>query len=205
LMSGHTPDHTLTRHASRRRCSKAEADAALAAAQKAAPGWGSMPIDERAKHIANYAAKLKEHASEIKALLVAETGKVTSNAEYDFNMLIDCLPYHVEEVRRSYGAVVPSPDNSALSYTKHSPVGVVVAVLTWNFPLLNLGYKLGPILASGCTCVAAGPPPLLSPQSVRARVFCAAATQHRPSTTAPTAGRPAPPVARPAASSSRPR
>ena len=32
-------------------------------------------------------------------------------------------------------------------------MGVVVCVLTWNFPLLNLGYKLGPILASGCTCV----------------------------------------------------
>lgn len=79
---------------------------------------------------------------------------VTSGtADYDFTMLTNCLPFHVEEVRRNYGTVFPSPDNSALSYTKSTPVGVVVAVLTWNFPLLNLGYKLGPILASGCTCV----------------------------------------------------
>jgi len=49
--------------------------------------------------------------------------------------------------------VFPSPDGSALSYTRNVPVGVVVAVLTWNFPLLNLGYKLGPILATGCACV----------------------------------------------------
>lgn len=33
------------------------------------------------------------------------------------------------------------------------PLGVVVCHLAWNFPLLNVGYKLGPILASGCTCV----------------------------------------------------
>ena len=38
-------------------------------------------------------------------------------------------------------------------FFRYTPVGVVVCVLTWNFPLLNLGYKLGPILASGCTCV----------------------------------------------------
>ena len=80
-------------------------------------------------------------------------GKVTDNAMYDFTMLVDCLSYHVEEARRSYGAVIPSPNGGALTYTKHVPVGVVVCVLTWNFPLLNLGYKLGPILASGCTCV----------------------------------------------------
>ena len=80
--------------------------------------------------------------------------KVSSNAGYDFDMLIDCLQYHVEEVKRCYGTVFPSPDGSALSYTRNVPVGVVVAVLTWNFPLLNLGYKLGPILASGCTAVS---------------------------------------------------
>merc|ERR1719491_2495393 len=86
-------------------------------------------------------------------VLIKETGKVTGNADYDFSMLTDCLPFHVEEVRRNYDTVFPSPDNSALSYTKYTPVGVVVAVLTWNFPLLNLAYKIGPILATGCTCV----------------------------------------------------
>merc|ERR1719343_212385 len=56
-------------------------------------------------------------------------------------------------MRRNYGSVFPSPDGSTLSYTRYSPVGVVACVLTWNFPLLNLAYKLGPILASGCTTV----------------------------------------------------
>ena len=131
----------------------AQANAALAAAQAAAPGWGKLSIDARAKLIEGWKSSLIEHKDEIVALLVAETGKVTGNAGYDFTMLTDCLSFHLEEVRRSYGTVFPSPDDSALSYTRYTPVGPTVMVLTWNFPLLNLGYKLGPALATGCTAV----------------------------------------------------
>ena len=134
-------------------CGPKEAEDALSAAQRAAATWGALSIDAREAHIEAWKAKLLENKAEIVDLLVAETGKVTGNAEYDFTMLVDCLSYHVAEARRSYGTVIPSPDGSALSYTRYTPVGVVVAVLTWNFPLLNLGYKLGPILASGCTAV----------------------------------------------------
>jgi len=134
-------------------CGADDAHNALNAALDASSGWGSMSIADREKCIQKYADNLKAHKKEIMALLVAETGKLNGNADYDFQMLIDCLQYHVEEVKRCYGAVFPSPDNSTLSYTRNVPVGVVVAVLTWNFPLLNLGYKLGPILATGCTCV----------------------------------------------------
>jgi acyl-CoA reductase-like NAD-dependent aldehyde dehydrogenase len=134
-------------------CGAEEAQLALEAAQEAAPAWGNTSIDKRAEHIAAYKAKLLERKDDIVNILVKETGKVNGNAGYDFTMLIDCLSYHVEEVRRNYGSVIPSPDGATLSYTKHTPVGVVVAVLTWNFPLLNLGYKLGAVLASGCTCV----------------------------------------------------
>merc|ERR1719240_2313765 len=135
------------------KCGADQAKIALEAANRAAATWGQTSIDERGKHIEAFKAKLLEKKDEVLHWDIRETGKVKGNAEYDFNMLVDCLSYHVEEVRRCYGTVIPSPDNSALSYTKHTPVGVVVAVLTWNFPLLNLGYKLGPILASGCTCV----------------------------------------------------
>ena len=134
-------------------CGAAQADAALAAAQAAAPGWGKLSIDARAALLEGWKAQLLAHKDEIVALLVAETGKVAGNAGYDFSMLVDCIGFHVQEVRRAYGTVFPSPDDSALSYTRATPVGVTVMVLTWNFPLLNLGYKLGPALATGCTAV----------------------------------------------------
>jgi acyl-CoA reductase-like NAD-dependent aldehyde dehydrogenase len=130
-----------------------EAESALSAAQKAATTWGKMSINDREAHIMAFRAKLLERKTELVELLIKETGKVSGNADYDFMMLVNCLPFHIEEARRCHGSVIPSPDNSALSYTRHTPVGVVVCVLTWNFPILNLAYKLGPILASGCTCV----------------------------------------------------
>jgi acyl-CoA reductase-like NAD-dependent aldehyde dehydrogenase len=134
-------------------CGAIEAVAGLEAAKSAQSTWSAMSIDDREKHISAYREKLLQNKSHIIDLLVKETGKVRSNADYDFTMLINCLGFHVEEVRRCFGHVIPSPDNSALSYTRYSPVGVVVCVLTWNFPLLNLAYKLGPVLATGCTCV----------------------------------------------------
>ena len=130
-------------------CGKDLANKALEAAEASFITWSKLGINERAKHILAFRDVLVAKKVEIMDVLVKETGKVTSNADYDFNMLTDCLNFHLDEVRRNYGTVYPDPDNSNLSYTKYSPVGVVVCVLTWNFPLLNLGYKLGPILATG--------------------------------------------------------
>ena len=128
------------------------AEKALQAAEKSYHKWSQISLKEREAFILKYQACLLEHQDEILDLLMLETGKIQANAQYDFEMLVNCLTFHVEEVRRNFSTVFPE-DGQTLSYTKHSPVGVVVAILTWNFPLLNLGYKLGPILASGCTCV----------------------------------------------------
>ncbi len=84
-------------------------------------------------------------------MLIAETGKPVDNAEYDFGMLTTCLRYFCEEAARIDQPVIPDPDGRFLNYVLRQPLGVVVGYLAWNFPLLNLGYKLGPILASGCT------------------------------------------------------
>lgn len=86
----------------------------------------------------NFKGILLSKKTEIVSVLMQETGKVQDNAEYDFEMLTNCLSFHIEEVKRNFGLVFPN-DESNLSYTKMAPVGVVVCVLTWNFPLLNLG------------------------------------------------------------------
>ena len=66
-------------------------------------------------------------------------------------MLTTCLRYFCDEAARIDQQVIPDPDGRFLNYTLRQPLGVVVGYLAWNFPLLNLGYKIGPILASGCT------------------------------------------------------
>jgi acyl-CoA reductase-like NAD-dependent aldehyde dehydrogenase len=126
---------------------------ALDAAQTAANTYGQLSISARKTLIDELIVKLKDDETNIVDLLIQETGKTYDVASYDFNMLVDCLGYYVEEVKRHYGETIPDYDGGHLNFLSYQPIGVVAGLLTWNFPLLNLGYKLGPALASGCSSV----------------------------------------------------
>jgi succinate-semialdehyde dehydrogenase/glutarate-semialdehyde dehydrogenase len=128
-------------------------DRALEQARDAFAVWSRTPMHERVAWMTRLAEALEQRRDEIIGLLVAETGKPQENAEYDYGMLIECLGFFGEEVRRLGGETIPDRSGSYRHELVRHPVGVVVGFLAWNFPLLNLGYKLGPILASGCTCV----------------------------------------------------
>jgi len=126
---------------------------ALTAANDAFATWSQMPLSERQPIILKYVDLLEQNRDAIIDLLVAETGKPIDNAEYDFGMLTTCLRFFCEEAARVRQEIIPDPDGKFLNYTLRQPLGVVVGYLAWNFPLLNLGYKLGPVLAAGCTAV----------------------------------------------------
>ena len=95
-------------------CKKDLAKKALIAAERAFVSWSKIGINERAKHILAFRDELLANKTEIVNILIKETGKVKSSAEYDFSMLTDCLEFHLEEVKRNYGTVFPDPDNSNL-------------------------------------------------------------------------------------------
>ena len=126
---------------------------ALESAQKAFESWSKKSIAEREVYIQKLVNVLDEEKEKIVSCLISETGKAADVASYDFDMLPDCLKYYNEEVKRLNGEIVPDYDNQHINMLIRKPLGVVVCHLAWNFPLLNVGYKLGPILASGCTCV----------------------------------------------------
>ncbi len=126
---------------------------ALQSAETAFKTWKKTSIAEREMSILAFRNELIEQKDELVKLLMLETGKPLGNATYDYDMLIDCLFYFNEENKRLCGKVIPNANGSHLNIIEHIPLGVVVGYLAWNFPILNLGYKLGPILASGCTCV----------------------------------------------------
>ncbi|TWT83588.1 Glutarate-semialdehyde dehydrogenase DavD [Planctomycetes bacterium CA13] len=125
----------------------------LSSAKDAFETWSRMPLSQRQTMILKYADLLEENRNEIVDLLIAETGKPIGNADYDFGMLTTCLRFFCEEAARIDQPVIPDPDGRFLHYIQRQPLGVVVGYLAWNFPLLNLGYKLGPVLASGCTAI----------------------------------------------------
>ncbi len=132
---------------------EAQCNLALESAEAGFQVWKKMSIAEREVGILAFRQELIEKQSEMVALLMEETGKPLGNASYDYQMLIDCLDYFNEENKRLCGKIIPNRTGSHLNLIEHVPLGVVVGYLAWNFPILNLGYKLGPILASGCTCV----------------------------------------------------
>ncbi|USI27225.1 aldehyde dehydrogenase family protein [Alteromonas macleodii] len=126
---------------------------ALGFANEGFKQWSSTPLSKRAELILDYAALLEENAEEIIAILIEETGKPRDNAEYDFGMLTNCLRFFVEEAKRIEQPVIVDPDERFHHFIQRQSLGVVVGYLAWNFPLLNLGYKLAPSLASGCSCI----------------------------------------------------
>ncbi|MCX7011940.1 MAG: aldehyde dehydrogenase family protein [Candidatus Sumerlaeota bacterium] len=128
-------------------------DRALDSADSAFRAWSTTPLAERIRWMKRLADELEKRRDEVIDLLIAETGKPASNAEYDFGMLTTCLNFFAEEVQRLRGEIIPDVDGAHIHHLVRHPVGVVVGFLAWNFPLLNLGYKLGPALAAGCACI----------------------------------------------------
>ena len=126
---------------------------ALKAAAQGFKVWSNTTPADRKQVILRYADLLEKNRKRIIDLLRAETGKPQDNAEYDFGMLTTCLRFFVEEFERLDQPVLHDPDGRFLHYIQRQPLGVVVGMLAWNFPLLNVGYKLGPALAAGCSAI----------------------------------------------------
>jgi succinate-semialdehyde dehydrogenase/glutarate-semialdehyde dehydrogenase len=148
--------------------------AALTAAEKGFHVWSQTSPAARRKVIMAYADLLVKNQERLVELLRAETGKPLDNAEYDFGMLVTCLRFFVEEFERLDQPVLHDPDGRFLHYVQRQPLGVVVGMLAWNFPLLNLGYKLGPALAAGCSVIIK-PSPLTPLASLEAAHLAKAA------------------------------
>jgi aldehyde dehydrogenase (NAD+) len=136
------------------RASKPDADRAVAAARAALEGsWSRFSAAERARILMNFAALMRANAEQLAELEALDGGKpVSSIKRAELPAAIDCLEYYAGWCDKIKGDVVPiSP--SALNYLLREPVGVVVAIVPWNFPLMNTMWKIAPALACGCTMV----------------------------------------------------
>ncbi|MFD1883007.1 aldehyde dehydrogenase family protein [Paracoccus pacificus] len=135
----------------------ADADRAVRAARGALEGpWGRMPALERQRLILRLADTLEADAEFLAHLEAIDVGKSISDAR-----AID-VPGAVANFRyfagwsskldgRTAGAV--ALPGETLTYTVKEPVGVVAAIVPWNFPLQTLAWKLAAALACGCTVV----------------------------------------------------
>src|SRR6201995_945427 len=133
---------------------EADVDAAVAAARRAFEGpWRTMRAAERGHLLLKWAELMRASADDIMARSSVDAGKPISGVmRQDFPAAIDTLTYYAGWADKISGEVVNTRDD-ALTYTVREPVGVVAAIVPWNFPLMIGMWKLAPALACGCPIV----------------------------------------------------
>jgi len=132
-----------------------EVDAAVAAARAALRRgpWPMMTGAERGRVLRRLADLMRERSEELVLLESLDAGKpMAATRRMDLPAAIDCLEYYAGWADKISGEVVPTR-RDALTYIHRVPVGVVAAIVPWNFPLMNAVWKIAPALACGCTVV----------------------------------------------------
>jgi aldehyde dehydrogenase (NAD+) len=132
---------------------KEEVDLAVAAARRALPGWAGLRASERGRILQRAAALVEEHQEELAALESLDAGKpIAGVRRQDIAAVIDTIRYYAGWCDKITGQVIPARPG-ALTYTVREPVGVVGAIVPWNFPLMIGMWKVAPALACGCTLI----------------------------------------------------
>src|SRR5436305_5152849 len=124
--------------------------------------WATMAASRRAKIVYKIAQLIAERASDIALLEVRDNGKTLGTAKGELGAIVDCFEFYAGAATKNYGNSLPGPMPNYLAQTVREPVGVVGAIVPWNFPLLLTSWKVAPALAAGCTIVLkpAGQTPL---------------------------------------------
>ncbi len=118
--------------------------------------WRSMSASDRGKVLWRIADLIEKNIDELSELETLDNGKPIFESRYvDMPMVIDVFRYYAGWATKIHGETVNTFEN-AFTYTLREPVGVVGAIVAWNFPLLLASWKLGPALACG-NCVVLKP------------------------------------------------
>ena len=135
------------------RGTKADIDAAVAAAKAAFPAWSQTPAPKRAEILFRCAHIMERRKDELSQLVTREMGKVKLEAEGDVQEAIDMAYYMAGEGRRLFGATTPSELPNKLCMTLREPIGVCGLITPWNFPIAIPSWKSLPALVCGNTVV----------------------------------------------------
>jgi acyl-CoA reductase-like NAD-dependent aldehyde dehydrogenase len=133
---------------------QADVDAAVAAARAALGGpWSKLSARDRGKLIYKIGEKLMEKVDEIARLETLHNGKpIFESRHIEVPAAAECFQYFAGWADKMHGETVPVRGNF-LTYTLREPVGVVCAIVPWNFPLLLTAWKVAPALACGNTVI----------------------------------------------------
>jgi aldehyde dehydrogenase (NAD+) len=131
-----------------------DVDAAVAAARAAFDGpWAKLSARERGRLVWKIGEKLMERADEIARLETLHNGKpIFESRHIEVPAAAECFQYFAGWADKIHGETIPVKGNY-LTYTLREPLGVVAAIVPWNFPLLLTAWKVAPALACGNTVI----------------------------------------------------
>jgi len=132
-------------------CDKEDVDRAVAAARRAFESgkWSRMAPAQRKRCLLKLAELMLKHAGELALLETLDMGKpIRDSSSIDVPAAANCIAWNGEAIDKLYDQVAPTDPNVVAMITRE-PLGVVGAVVPWNFPLLMGCWKIGPALATG--------------------------------------------------------
>ena len=136
-------------------CDRADADIAVAVARRTFESgtWSSRSPNQRKNTLLRFADELESHAEELALLETLDMGKpVACSLGDDVAGGINCMRWTAEAIDKVYDEVAPTSEGM-LGLVTREPVGVVAAIVPWNFPLNMAIWKLAPALATGNSIV----------------------------------------------------
>ena len=132
-------------------CDASDVDHAVGKAREAFERgtWAALHPSERKDVLIRLCKLMTRNRRELAVMESLDSGKPIRDCEtIDVPEAIHCIKWHAETADKLYGRAAPAGDE-AMAMIVREPVGVVAAVLPWNFPLLMLAWKIGPALAAG--------------------------------------------------------
>ncbi|HZE03634.1 MAG TPA: aldehyde dehydrogenase family protein, partial [Solirubrobacteraceae bacterium] len=131
-----------------------DVDAAVAAAGEAFGVWSALAVSRRGEILAEAARHAEEHLDELIPLLTREQGKTLRDSRIELTKAIDTLCHYAGLSKALRGVHAPNLDPGVDGIVLRRPLGVVGAIVPWNFPTTLLCNKLAPALVAGNTVVA---------------------------------------------------
>lgn len=132
----------------------ADIDRAVAAARACfeSAEWRGLSARKRGALLFKAADLLASRLPEMAELETRQNGKPLFESKIDVSSTVETLRYYAGWCDKFGGETVPV-DGNFLTYIRHEPIGVIGAIVPWNFPLNIAGWKFAPALAAGCTVV----------------------------------------------------
>jgi acyl-CoA reductase-like NAD-dependent aldehyde dehydrogenase len=115
--------------------------------------WSRLAPKQRKRVLVRLAESMREHRDELALLETLDMGKpIRDSRAVDVPLAAECIAYYGEAIDKVYDEVAPTGPGDVVTLVRE-PLGVVGAVVPWNFPLLMASWKVGPALATGCSVV----------------------------------------------------